>query len=64
MDHKVQDPAELVNGFSKKAEYFWYIKVMIMVLMRTESTLYITNSSFGETINKFQDCNIKKNLDP
>ena len=32
-----------------------------MVLIRTESTLYTTNGSFGEIINKFQDCNIKKN---
>ena len=31
-----------------------------MVLTRTESTWYNINSSFGETIDKFQDCNIKK----
>ena len=30
-----------------------------MVLARTESTLYNANSSFGEIINKFQDCNAK-----
>ena len=30
-----------------------------MVRTRTKSTLYNTDSSFGETINKFQDCNIK-----
>ena len=33
-----------------------------MVLTRTKSTCYNTNSFFGETINKFQDCNIKKNI--
>ena len=33
-----------------------------MVLMRTESIQYNTNSSFGEVINKFQDYNIKKNI--
>ena len=32
-----------------------------MVLTRNESTPYNTNSSFGEIINKFQNCNIKKN---
>ena len=31
-----------------------------MVLTRTKSTRYNTNSSFGEIINKFQDCNVKK----
>ena len=31
-----------------------------MVLTRTESTQYNTNNSFGEIINKFRDCNIKK----
>ena len=34
---------------------------LIMVLIRTENTRYTTNSSFEETINKFQRCNIKKN---
>ena len=33
-----------------------------MVLIRTESTRYTGNCSFGENINKFQDCNIKKSL--
>ena len=31
-----------------------------MVLLRTESTQYNTNNSFGEIIRKFQDYNIKK----
>ena len=31
-----------------------------MVLKRTKSPQYGTNGSFGETINKFLDCNIKK----
>ena len=31
-----------------------------MFLTRNGSTRYNTNSSFGEIINKFQDCNIKK----
>ena len=35
---------------------------LIMVLIRTESTRYTLNDSFGETINKFQDCNIKNNI--
>ena len=34
--------------------------ILIMVLITTKSTRYATNSSFGETINKFQDCNIRK----
>ena len=31
-----------------------------MVLIRTESTRLTTNGSFGETINKFQACQVKK----
>ena len=31
-----------------------------MVLTRTKSTRYNTKCSYGEIINKFQDCNIKK----
>ena len=31
-----------------------------MVLIRTKSSRYSTNTSFGETITKFQDCNINK----
>ena len=31
-----------------------------MVLIRTESTWYTINDSFGENINKFQVGNIKK----
>ena len=34
-----------------------------MVLTRTESTWYCTNNSFGKTIKKFQDSNIKKKHD-
>ena len=30
-----------------------------MALIRTENSLYNRNSSFGETIDKFQDGNIK-----
>ena len=33
-----------------------------MILTRIECTWYNTNNSFGEIINKFQDCNIKKNI--
>ena len=33
-----------------------------MVLKKTKSTWYNTNNSFGEIINKFQDSNIKKNI--
>ena len=33
-----------------------------MALTRTENTRCNTYSSFGEIINKFQDCNIKKNI--
>ena len=33
-----------------------------MVRLRTESTRLIINGSFGEIINAFQDCNIKRNL--
>ena len=31
-----------------------------MVLTRTESTQYNTDNSFGEVINKFQNCSTKK----
>ena len=33
-----------------------------MVLLRTESIRYATNGSFGETINKFQDRDTKKDI--
>ena len=33
---------------------------LIMVLTKTKSTLYNTRNSFGEIINKYQDCSIKK----
>ena len=33
-----------------------------MVLIRTENTQLTINGSFGEIINKFQDCNLKKTL--
>ena len=33
-----------------------------MVLTRTESTRDNSNSTFGETIKKFQDYNIKKDI--
>ena len=33
---------------------------LIMVLIRTESTRYSSNGSFGEIINKFPDRNIKQ----
>ena len=33
-----------------------------MVLRRTESNQYSTNSTFGKTINKFQDCDTEKNI--
>ena len=33
-----------------------------MVLTRTECTPYNTNNYLEEIINKFQDCNIKKNI--
>ena len=33
-----------------------------MVLIRTESSRYTTNSFFVETIAKFQDCYIKINI--
>ena len=33
-----------------------------MGLIRTKSTRYTTNVSFGETSNNFQDCDIKKTL--
>ena len=35
---------------------------LILDLIRTESTRYTINGSFGEIINKFQDRNIKNNI--
>ena len=36
--------------------------ILIIVLIKTESTRYTTNNSFGEIINKFQNCNMEKKV--
>ena len=49
----------MLNSFNLEINI--YI-TLIIVLIRTKSTQYTTNGSFGKTINKFQDCYIKETL--
>ena len=45
----------MLKKFNSKIAY-----ILIMVQMRIESTPNNINNSFGEIINKFQDCNINE----